>query len=295
MDSSIGWELYRSFLGVLKEGSLSGAARLLGITQPTVGRHIAALEKMLGVVLFIRSQQGLMASDLALSLQPYAEAMERTAASMERTASSAGSDVGGVIRVSVSEMIGVEVLPPIITKMRRQYPALKVELVLSNEIADLLHREADIAVRMMRPTHQQLVARHVGKIDVGLHAHQDYLTEYGTPRSAAALKAHTLIGYDRLTPFIRAASKAFNNFDRKSFSLLTDSDLAQLALIRSGAGIGACQVPLARRDPNLVRLLPKAYALQMDVWVTMHEDLRNNPRCRAAFNALAEGLLNYTE
>ena len=128
MALNIGWELYRSFLGVLKEGSLSGAARQLGITQPTVGRHIAALETALGVVLFTRSPTGLLPTAVAHTMRAHAEPMERMAAALERSASSQGDEVRGVVRVSASEVVGVEVLPPIITRLRQQHPQLKVEL-----------------------------------------------------------------------------------------------------------------------------------------------------------------------
>ena len=293
MALNIGWERYRSFLGVLKEGSLSGAARALGITQPTVGRHIAALEAALGVALFTRSQVGLMPTEVALTLRTYAEAMESTAARLERTAISSGEGVRGVVRISASEVIGVEVLPPIVARLRDRHPALKVELVLTNRVQDLLQREADVAVRMLRPRQEQLVARRIGQIEVGLHARKDYLARVGSPRNLADLAMHSIIGYDQLTPFVRSASKLLQGFDRDAFSLRADSDLAQLALIRCGAGIGFCQVGLARRDETLVRVLPKAVALQLDTWVAMHEDLRTSPRCRATFDALVEGLQQY--
>lgn len=149
--SDIGWELYRSFLGVLHEGSLSGAARALGVAQPTVGRHITALEKALGLALFTRSPTGLLPTDGALALRAHAEAMESTAAALERTAKSQGSGVRGVVRITASDVIGVEVLPPIIAGLRAQHPDLKVELVLTHLVQDLLRREADIAVRMTPP------------------------------------------------------------------------------------------------------------------------------------------------
>ena len=293
MTSTIGWELYRSFLGVLREGSLSGAARALGITQPTVGRQVAALEQALGVALFTRSQLGLTPTELALALRSYAEAMESTAASLERAASSQGEGVRGAVRVSASEVIGVEVLPPIVARLREQHPALKVELVLTNRVQDLLKREADIAVRMLRPRQEQLVARRIGLIGVGLHARKDYLSRHGTPRNVGELASHSIIGYDQATAFIRSAGKSLPGLSRDVFSVRTDSDLAQLALIRSGAGIGMCQVALARRDAELQRVLAKPFTLQLETWVTMHEDLRNSPRCRATFDALVEGLQQY--
>lgn len=295
MTSKIGWELYRSLLGVLQEGSLSGAARQLGLTQPTVGRHIAALEAALGVALFTRSPLGLVPTEAALGLQPHAETMASTAAALERAATAHGEGVRGVVRVSASEVIGVEVLPPLIERLRRRHPELRVELVLSNRLQDLLRREADIAVRMARPQQTQLVARRVGTVELGLHARKDYLARRGTPRRIGDLAGHALIGYDQATPFIRSVSRSFPAFARESFAICTDSDLAHLALIRSGAGIGICQAAIARRDAALVRVLPGAFATKLETWVAMHEDLRNSPRCRATFDALVGGLERHVD
>lgn len=293
MASDISWEFYRSFLGVLKEGSLSGAARALDIAQPTVGRHIAALEKSLGLALFTRSQSGLLPTEAAQSLRGFAEAMQSTAASLERAAASQGAGVSGTVRVTCSDIIGVEVLPPVVTALRDQYPELTIELVLTNLVQDLLRREADIAVRMARPQQALLVARRIGQVKVGLYAHRRYLTRYGTPSSVADLAAHSLIGFDETTEYLRNASKAFPAWRREAFAIRADNDLAQLALIRSGAGIGVCQTPIARRDEALVRVLPKQFSLPLETWITMHEDLRNSPRCRVTFEALAQGLRHH--
>lgn len=287
----MGWELYRSFLGVLKEGSLSGAARALGVAQPTVGRHIAALEQSLQLALFTRSPTGLLPTEAALALQPYAESMDSTAAALERTAASQGAGVCGTVRISASDMVGVEVLPPVIARLREQHPGLKIELVLTNRVQDLLRREADIAVRMLRPQQALLVARRIGSIELGLYAHRQYLERHGTPQTPADLAQHALIGFDQETPFIRSAGKALQGLlNRNAFTLRSDNDLAQWALLQAGAGIAMCQVPLARRNPALVRLLPEHITLPLETWITMHEDLRHSPRCRVAFDALVEGL-----
>jgi DNA-binding transcriptional LysR family regulator len=295
MTSTIGWELYRSFLGVLDEGSLSGAARLLGITQPTVGRHVAALEQALGIVLFTRSQAGLLPTEAAQSLRPYAEAMQSTAAALERAAGGQGDGgaVKGTVRISCSDVMGIEVLPPILARLHDVHPQLKIELVLTDKLQDLLRREADIAVRMVQPKQEQLVARHVGDIELGLYARRDYLERRGTPRRPEELAGHATIGYDQPSAWLRQAEKALHGLRREVFTLRSDSNVAQLALIRAGAGIGMCQVPLARRDGSLVRLLPKLFTLPLPTWVTMHEDLRSSPRCRVAFDALVSGLLGY--
>jgi len=293
--TNIGWELHRSFLSVMTEGSLSGAARALGITQPTVGRHIAALEQQLGLVLFTRSQTGLKPTDAAEALRPHAQAMESTAAALERVAGSHGGPgaVKGIVRISCSDVVGVEILPPVIARLRESHPALCIELVLTDRVQDLLHREADIAVRMAQPRQEQLLARRIGRIEVGLHAHRDYLERHGTPRSLEQLAEHGLIGYDQPTAYVRRMEQFLKGVRRDMFSLRSDSNLAQLALIRAGAGIGLCQVPLARADPRLQRLLPKLVSLPLETWVTMHEDLRGSPRCRVAFDALVAGMAAY--
>jgi len=293
MTSNIGWELYRSFLSVLGEGSLSAAARALGIAQPTVGRHVAALEKSLGLALFTRSQIGLMPTEAALSLRSYAETMQSTAAALERAAASQGTGVRGTVRITASDVIGVEVLPPILADLRDEHPDLVVELVLTDRMQDLLRREADVAVRMARPRQEQLVARRVGPIDIGLHVHQRYVSRRGMPGSVADLANHALIGFDQTTAFIRTAGKQLSGWRREAFAMRTDNNLAQLALIRSGAGIGACQAALARRDDSIIRLFPRQFSLHLDTWVTMHEDLRNSPRCRVTFDALVKGLQEY--
>ena len=154
-----GWELYRTFLAVVREGSLSGAARALGLTQPTAGRHVDALERALGFSLFIRTQQGLSPTEAALSLRPFAESLEATSAALLRAASSQGEGVRGTVRITASDVVAVEVLPPILADLHAAYPELTIELVPSNRMEDLLRREADIAVRMQRPSQGVLVAR----------------------------------------------------------------------------------------------------------------------------------------
>jgi DNA-binding transcriptional LysR family regulator len=293
MTQGIGWELYRSLLGVLQQGSLSGAARELGLTQPTVGRHIAALEQQLGVLLFTRSQLGLLPTDTALAMRGHAEAMASSAAALARLAGGPGDaskGLNGTVRITASEVVGVEVLPAIVKALREQQPGITVELQLSNRVQDLLQREADIAVRMVRPTQQQLVARQIGPIEVGLYAHADYLARHGTPASRQDLAGHALIGFDELTPDLRAVAQRLK-ITRDMFTMRSDSHLAQLALIRAAAGIGLCQVALARRsEPPLQRVLATALSMQLDTWITMHEDLRHSAACRVVFDALAEGL-----
>ena len=290
MTSTVPWALLHTFLGVLREGSLSGAARALGLTQPTVGRHVAALEQALGQPLFTRSPTGLLATEAALALRGHAEQMEAAAAALQRGATSRTDTVAGTVRVTASEIIGVEVLAGVFAQLRERHPGVVLELALSNQLQDLLRREADIAVRMTPPEQGQLIARRIGDIELGFFARPDYLDRHGRPATLAELRGHTLVGFDTVTSFIRAGAKRLGGITREAFNVRCDSDLAQLALVRAGAGIGVCQLPVAQRGPVLERVLADHFSWPLDTWVAMHEDLRQNAACRVVFDALVAGL-----
>ena len=290
MMDELDWQLCRSFLAVLDEGSFSGAARALGLTQPTLGRHIEALEQVLGAPLFVRSPQGLLPTETALEIRPHAELMRAAAASLRRAVSGPEGGVQGTVRLTASEMVSAEVLPPMLARLRERHPGLTLELVPSNRVEDLLRRESDIAIRMVKPVQSVLLARKVGVTVLGLHAHRDYLARHGTPRRLEDLEAHAIIGFDRETPFVRMVREAGLKVTRARFAFRTDSDLATLALIRAGAGIGICQVAIARRDPALVHLLAGDFTFPLDLWVVMHEDLRTSARMKAVYEHLVTEL-----
>ena len=286
------WDFYRTFLAVLEHGSLSAAARELGLTQPTVGRHILALEQSVGAELFTRSQQGLLPTDAAMVLKPYAETLASTAAALLRAASGSKDKVSGTVRISASEVIGTEVLPPILAKLQAGYPDLIVELSASDTVEDLLQREADIAVRMVAPAQEALLARHIGIISLGLFAHRSYIERYGKPETVGELGRHKLIGFDRQTAYIRMMTKRYPVLEGISFSFRSDHSIALHNALRAGIGIGFLQIPLASRDPALVQLLPEI-KVEIDTWIVMHENLKTSPRCRVTFDALVMGLLDY--
>jgi DNA-binding transcriptional LysR family regulator len=290
------WDLYRSFLAVLQEGSLSGAARALGLTQPTVGRHIDALEQTLGLSLFTRSQAGFIATDAAMTLRPYAETLASASAALLRAASGVGREqeqIQGTVRVTASEIISVEVLPPILASLRLSHPRISIELAVSNRIQNLLRRDADIAVRMQRPEQGVLVARRIGNIDIGFHARRDYLARHGTPLTWQELARHTLIGIDKENAFTRKLQPLLGDLPASAYAMRSDSDLVHLASIRAGLGIGICQTRLAERDPELVRVAPELLTISLDTWLAMHENLRSNPACATVYTALAAGLDDY--
>jgi DNA-binding transcriptional LysR family regulator len=293
-DTGPAWDLYRSFLAVLDAGSLSGAARALGLAQPTVGRHVEALEASLGGdPLFTRSPGGLRPTEAALALAPHAKAMAVAAQSLVRAASGEAGSVRGVVRLTASDIVGVEVLPPMLAAFREGHGEIDIELALSNRVEDLLRGEADIAVRMARPTQGALYAARIGAVRLNMYAHRSYLQRHGEPRSLEELRGHTLIGYDRLAPTRETLRQIDIEVSRDLFALRTDSELAQLAALRAGFGICPCQPAIARSDPNLVPILQSALGFDMEVWVVMHEDLKASRRMRLLFDHLVEGLKAY--
>jgi DNA-binding transcriptional LysR family regulator len=289
------WDELRTFVEVARDGSLSGAARRLGLTQPTVGRHIDALEAALGLTLFTRSPRGLTPTPAALALEAHVEAMAAAAAALGRAASGEAAADRGAVRVTASDVIGCEVLPPILAAFHAEHPGIAIELALTNRTEDLARRDADVAVRMVRPTQSGLVARRIGASRIGLYAHRDYLARFGEPRSLADLASHCLIGFDRDNSSFRGAGDFARGLTRETFGFRCDDDVAQLAALRAGAGVGGCQENIARRMPELVAVLPNAFHYALEVWLVMHADLKATRRVRLLFDHLALGLTAYVK
>src|SRR5450432_68340 len=291
--ATLSWDLLGAFRAVMRTGSLSGASRSLGVAQPTVRHQIEKLEEVLGVVLFTRSQTGLVATEAATASLPYAESMAAVAESLVRSVSAPDDAALGTVRVTCSEVVGAEVLPAILAELQRAHPKLQIELSLTNSNEDLLRREADVAVRMAQPTQNALVAKRVGNVKLGAFASEAYLADHPLPRTPAELlRGHAIIGKDRDTTFLAALAAAGLPLKRKNFALRTDSDAAYIAAIRAGIGVGICQVPLAAAPPPLRRMLPKL-GFELPVWVVTHEDLRSSRRVSLVFEHLVAALASY--
>jgi DNA-binding transcriptional LysR family regulator len=294
MSDLVDWDDQRAFLAVLETGSLSAAARRLGVAQPTVRHRIEALERAVGAALFTRSAGGLVPTEGARALGRHARAMALASEAFMRAASAPPGEVAGTVRLSVSEFVGIEVLPPMLARLRARHPALAVEVHLSDAPADLPDQEADVAIRMHPPRQGPLVARKVGAIPLGFFAHRDYVERRGAPASLAELAAHDLIGPDRRRADLDLAAALHPALTRSAFAIRIDSHPAQLAAVRAGLGIGVVQRPAGLADPLLEPILPDFVLAEMETWVVAHEDLRRLPRVRAAFEHFASEFLQLT-
>lgn len=290
MNTSFDWNLVRSFLAALEHGSLLGAARALGASQPTLGRHIAELEAQLGAVLFERTGRGLVPTPLGLQLAEAARAMEAGALQLARSATGADADAVGTVRISASQPVACVLLPPVLAQLRRALPDVQVELVASNAVSNLLRREADIALRMVQPDQTSLVARRIGRVTVGAYAHQDYLRRRGTPRELADLLAHDLVGEDKGTQHLQGFASFGFPVGKDAFAVRTDDLVAYWQCVRAGLGVGFVADYLAATDAQVVPLLPQLKIPPLPMWLTVHREIRSNRRIRAVYDFLAQAV-----
>ncbi len=283
----VGWDDQRIFLAVLEEGSLSAAARRLGLSHPTVRSRIETLEQQLGTVLFTRSVNGLTPTETAEALREPARAMAMASEFFVRQASASGGEASGTVRISVPDFMGIEVIPAMLARLREAHPAIRIELSLSNLPADLLAQEVDVAVRTVAPKQDALVARKVAAIPLGFFASPSYVERRGRPTSLVELAEHDVIGPDRNRSDL-AMVERLGGLARDRLVLRTDSHPAHVAAARAGVGIAVAQVPVGERDPNLVRILPDLDVMVLETWIVTHENLARVPRVRAVFDSLVE-------
>ena len=287
------WALWRSFSAVVANGSLSAAARELGISQPTVGRHIETLEADLGLTLFERTLSGLKPNVTALRLyEPVAQA-QAALAEAAIMAEGAQAEYGGTVRITASAIISNYALPSLLVPIRERYPNVALETVPSDSAENLLLREADIAIRMFRPTQLELVTRHLGDLPIVPAAHQSYLDRRGMPQGIPDLYSHDLIGLDRSDLIIVHAQKIGLPLRREHFTIRSDDQTQLWELMKAGLGIGFAQSSLVRRTPGMVALPLDLAIPPLEVWLTTHRELFTSHRIRAIYDALAEGLVTY--
>jgi DNA-binding transcriptional LysR family regulator len=286
------WALVKSFVAVLDAGSLMGAARKLKAQQPTLSRHIAELEAQLKVPLFERTGRGVMPTAAALAIADAARHMEEGAGTLLRALAERAQATSGTVRITTSAVAASYLLPPLLAELHKAEPGIAIELVASNEITNLLRREADIAVRMVRPAQGSLVARKLADIPIVACAHSSYLKRAGTPRQPADLLSHphTLIGYDKDPLIVRAAALMGLPLTREHFALRTDDQLAYGRLIAAGAGIGFAADYNLRHWRGVVPLLPMLKIPPLPCWLAVHREIRGSALVRRVYEFLAEAI-----
>ncbi len=292
---AISWDDQRVLHALLEERSLSGAARRLGLSHPTVRGRLDGLEAQIGAPLFTRSGAGLNPTDRGLALEQAVQDMARAADLFNRQASAQPDSNAGRVRVSVPDMIGVWIAPMILASLARKYPGIQVELVLSNRNADLLEREVDVAIRAIGPTQKALVAQKVGQVGLGLFAAKSYLKSHPEPQSWDDISEHRLMTPDRNLEDFELGRSLGIDFSKHKLVLRCDNHPAQYAAIRAGLGLGVAQLPLGQSDPCLTHVLPNEVVATLPFYVVAQEQMLKIPRVRTVFDVLVGEMKAYVE
>lgn len=281
------WTLTRSFLAVAETGSLSQAARDLRLSQPTLGRHIAEMEAALGLTLFTRQPRGLAPTEGALALLPHARAMREAAANLALAAAGRDSALAGTVRVTASRVVAFHLLPPMLADLRRSHPGIEVEILPSDTTENLHFREADIALRMYRPTQENVVTRHLTDLPTALYAAHSQIARQGLPATQDDLLAMDFVGFDRSDLILRSMAALGIRRRREDFAIRCDDQLVYWQMVRAGLGVGGMQCLVGDADPLVARIAPFVALPALPVWLTAPEALRQTPRIRAVLDHLA--------
>jgi len=284
------WALVQAYLAVAEGGSLSAGARMLGTSQPTLGRQIKAVEAALRLNLFRRHPRGLDLTEAGAVLVAPARAMRESMREIALYAAGQEAGMAGTVRITASEMVSHHVLPPIMARIRQKAPDIELELAPSDMTENLLYREADIAVRMYRPEQLDVVARLLGEIELGLFATKSYVAQHGAPQHPEDMQHHVLVGYDRSELIVRGMRAVGVAISREDFKIRCDRQTTYWELVRAGCGIGFGQAMVARNDPDMEEIDLDIPIPGLPVWLAAHQGLRHTPRVRLVWDELAAGL-----
>ncbi len=287
---TLDWSLVPSLLAVADHGSLSAAARATGQSQPTLGRHIALAEARLGLPLFARTPRGLTPTEALQAMLPAARAMADASHALHLAAAGREVALKGTVRLTASRIMAAHVLPPILAALRTAEPEIDLELVPSDRQENLLQREADIALRMVRPVQADLIARHVADLPMGLYAAPSLLARHGTPRTVESVLALPMVGLDRDDLILRVMARLGLPRRREDFAVRCDDQLVYWQLVRAGLGIGGMQRAVGDADPAVVRLPTPANLPALPVWIVAPPGLRGTPRVARVWDFLSAAL-----
>lgn len=284
------WNRARAFLIAAEEGSLSAAARAMGVAQPTLGRQVEALEAELGLTLFERDGRGIQLTPSGMELLEHAREMNAAANRFSLCAYGQSQALAGKVCIAAAETHAAVVLPPIIAKLRQLEPGIEIEIVVSNHASDLQRREADIAIRNFRPSEPDLYAKKVRDMHTQLYASPVYLERIGHPKTVLDLSNADFISLDHANMVMQGLNAVGFNLTEKNFPVLTQSYLVMWELVKHGVGIGVLDAAIGDLDPQVQRVLPDFKPLKFPVWLVAHRELKTSRRIRRVFDFLAEEL-----
>ena len=284
---ALDWSQVQIFLALAEAGSLNRAAPQLGLSQPTLGRQLLALEESLGQLLFERHSRGLSLTEAGHALLPAARRMREGAQELALALAARDQSLAGTVRLTASDIVSTYFLPPVLHALRQRYPEVQIELVVSNEQEDLQQRSADIALRMVRPEQEMLVARKLSEWRVGVFAHRDYIARRGLPQMSTILE-HDWLGYDRSDRMLRGFAAAGTPVPVSFFGLRCDNQVVIWEAMRAGMGLAVSAVALGERDSEVQQVLHELPIEPLHLWLTAHRELRDTPRLRVIYDALAQ-------
>jgi DNA-binding transcriptional LysR family regulator len=287
---NLDWNQLKAFLETAETGSLSAAARKLGLTQPTLSRQVAAIEKRMGVTLFERVGKAMAPTPTGLDLLEHARTMGAAAEALELAATGRSQAVGGVVSVSASDSVAAIILPPLVRQLREKEPGIAIEVISTDALSDLLRREADIAIRHVKPEQPDLIARLIRVATAHFYASEDWVKVHGHPRSAEDAAHLPFVGSDRSGRYLGYLRTHGLPLNEANFSCYADHSVAHWVLVQQGMGIGAMMEEIALATPGMVRVLDDVPPVRFPIWLVTHRELRTSQRIRVVFEALAQGL-----
>jgi DNA-binding transcriptional LysR family regulator len=284
------WNRARAFLVTAEEGSLSAAARALGMAQPTLGRQVDALEEELGVILFERVGRGFALTPSGLDLLDHVRAMGDAANRVSLSAAGNAQSIEGTVRITASEAHAAILLPPILARLRQSHPGIRIDIIASSVSSDLRRREADIAVRNYQPTEPDLIARKLRDIPARLYATPEVIERLGNPKLPYDLRDAEFINIDRTGIFIKGLNALGLNLTERNFPILAENYLVMWEMVKHGLGIGIQDGVIGDREPVVRRVLPDLEPLVFSMWLVTHREVNTSRRIRVVFDLLAEEL-----
>lgn len=289
---SIDWTLLHQFLIVFEQGSMSAAVSVSGVSQPTLARQIERLESQLNLTLFERTGRGLSPTKAAQAIYPFVKEMEQASNEALLQLQLASSSYAGTVRISTTRDVAAYCLPKLFSELKSKYPKIHLEIVASEMQSNLLQREADIAIRLVRPTQAGLITRKLGELPFGIYAHSRYLKTNNAIKTPADLLSHTLIGFDNLDFIIKGFAQSGLSITPAQFALRTDDVVCYWEALRSGFGIGFIAAYITKQETEIQRVLPSLALPALSVWLTTHQEMRGNENIRVVYDFLAERFMS---